>query len=147
MPIDSHPRRKFLSWLPAAAAAALLVVNGGLLMRTPAPVVVAASAHFSSAEIRGDKETPREETLVLADGQTGQLEMDFPPDYQRVEARVVRGGKVISTHEIEKRELIQITLPDPEPGSYELVIDGEDPQGQHGVTRFGFIVKRPTSTR
>jgi hypothetical protein len=84
---------------------------------------------------------------VLANGQTGQLEMDFPPDYQRVDARVVRGGKVISTHQLEKRELIQITLPDPEPGSYELVIDGEDPQGQHVVTRFGFIVKRPTSTR
>ncbi|HUR82586.1 MAG TPA: hypothetical protein VM733_17615 [Thermoanaerobaculia bacterium] len=152
VPITAHPRRKFLAWIPAAAAAALLAVNGGLLLRGPAAVAPMAIADFALLQpeaVRG-AEIPAENTLVLADGEDGQLEMDFPASSEKVRVSIFRGSSRIASYLLVRPQdsLIRITLPDPEPGAYELVIHGtNDPSGKHPITSARFTVKRPTSTR
>ncbi|HVE72359.1 MAG TPA: hypothetical protein VNI54_13410 [Thermoanaerobaculia bacterium] len=148
--IDSHPRRRGLrNWIPAAAAAALLLATGGVWMRMQnvAPALVADTAFLKSTEVRGETEASK--TLVLAEGELGQLELDPPAGYRNVQADIFSGGKRISTHSLSaKNELVQITLPDPDPGSYELVLSGDGETVKRVViARYPFNVQRPAATK
>ena len=148
--LDSHPRRRrFKVWVPAAAAALLLLVNGGFWLRTqrPASAVVADAAFLQPGEVRSGAAGAA--TLVLADGEVGQLEADLPPGYQRVEAQILRERERIITAAVPTREdLVRITLPDPDPGSYELVLSGDDANGSGvDIARYRFTVQRPAATK
>lgn len=160
VPIESRPR--WNKWIPAAAVAAVMAIpiNFALLMRmqnAAARVVPVAVGAVATTELYVPLPESRDATksleLVLAEGESGLLSVDLPAavaKYPRCEARIVHGGKVVQTHPIPSHLIktrLNITLPDPGPGTYEVVILGfADTAGQSvEITKSEFNVRRLSS--
>ena len=155
VPIASRPR--WSKWIPAAAAAALVAIpiNFALLMRMQ-NAVPRMAATLATAEVYVPLSDSREATaaaepLELAEGESALLMLDVRPGlrYPRYEARVLRGQEVVhvlpvSPHLVKAR--LNVTIPDPGPGTYDVMLLGFDTAGQDVViTRGRFTVKRLNS--
>jgi anti-sigma factor RsiW len=156
VPIEEASRRGARFWLVAAAAVLLLAipVNVFLLMRmqnAPASVatrIVAAELYLPSGQTRGAGETP---VLSLDEGASGQLAVDVPPGFTQHEVQLLRGEERIATYAVPPKlteDTLKITVTDPGPGSYALVIVGSGPSGQRAeIVRSPFRIARPLATR
>jgi hypothetical protein len=150
IPISSHPR--WSKWIPAAAAAALVAIpiNFALLMRMQNVVPQMASVAAAQASFRGAKRAATDPVpvLQLPKGKVGLLSVDvvLPEEpHARYEARVLRGEKRVETYDIPPtlfQDTLNINLPDPGPGTYDLVIVGIDPAGETPIVRHSFEVQR-----
>ena len=146
VPIDSHPRRKFLAWIPAAAAAALLVVNGGLMMRAPVPMGV-ADAHASGAwagptlAVELTARGPGDPVGITKVHQNEVLNFQIAPDYESVEARMTdRSGKTVLQSEWPAVALdrggLTVGFGTLSPGAYQLVVTGKK-HGSNEIIELG----------
>jgi Putative zinc-finger len=142
-------RRRGVRWIPAAAAAAVIALLGnvGVLMRmqNAVPRIIVGGAFFTG-ETR--KELTPPQTILLPDEATTMLSVDIAPDrpYERYEARVVRGDEIVHDVSLTPADIadtVNIPLPDPGPGTYDLVIIGLNPAGETEIVRHQFEVKRP----
>jgi anti-sigma factor RsiW len=151
VPIDSRPR--WGKWIPAAAVAALMAIpiNIALLMRmqNAVPVAtIAADAVLFSPPARDGAEAEEPVVLVVPNGGDAVVSVDVNtnPAYKEYEAIITRGNKRVATLPIKLSQLqntLSITLHDPGPGTYDLVIIGREPEGQSAdIARHRFIVKR-----
>lgn len=152
VPIDSHPRRRGFRWIPAAAVAAILAIpiNIGLLMRMQSAAVPALSvvgAEFYWPGPVRDASAPIE-VQRLPEGLDVELAVTVTPakPYPHYEARVLRGNKTIMTRRLGSRVVentVKIVVPDPGPGTYDLVIVGIEPAGEtEEIVRHRFEVTR-----
>lgn len=156
LPIASHPR--WGKWIPAAAAAAVLALAGNfvVLMRmqnaAPVPRMVAMSDHAFFEGLARDAADPIQ-PLILPKGSVAELSIELTPPrpFRRYEARVLRANnKVVATCPIAPQLLentVRISLPDPGPGTYSLVIVGIEPAGETVLARHPFEVKRKTGVQ
>lgn len=160
VPLARPHRSSTRGWLIAVAAALLLAIPGNVLLlmrsRDAAPAVargavaglVAAEIYFDPSATRG---TTEEKVLVLEDGATGQVSIDVPPGHDEYEVSVLRGDSPIATYPVSSQlamDAIRITLADPDPGTYSLVITGRNRDAAPAeVARRTFRVARPDQTQ
>ena len=153
VPIDSRPRRRATrGWLIAAAAALLLAISVNVVLFTrmqnaPARIaggIVAAEVYLLPGGTRGVEERPR---LVLAEGASGQVAIDVPPGHPQYEVSLLRGETRIATYSVDAKlaqDTLKITVANPAPGTYSLVITGKAADGRDAeVARSAFDVVRP----
>lgn len=148
-------RRRTNIWLPIAAAAMLVVLIGGplLISRAKAPVVdVGTLQTIDLSGVRSETAAPTP-TFTVKDGETIVLLGDIPPEpaYVSYDVRVVDAkGNVVHSQAVspeQAKNSLPVVLRGLGAGTYELVIIGDGPAGQHAqVARTPFIVKRQGST-
>jgi hypothetical protein len=147
VPIAS--RRRMNVWMPIAAAAMLVVVIGSpiLLSRAKAPDAEIGALHFM--HLSGDRGAEEDQTVIVKDGQSITLVLEIPPQpsYTSFEARVVDAkGTIVQSLTVspeEAKNSLSMSLRGLGAGTYDLVVIGDGPAGQHAeVARDRFIVKR-----
>lgn len=149
VPIDS--RSRWSKWIPASAAAAVLALAGNFMLLTRMQNVAPRVASVAAVQVsfHGAKRVATDPVpvLQLPKGGIALLSVDVPPpeEHAGYEARVLRGNERVETYDVAPtllQDTLNITLPDPGPGTYDLVIIGIDPAGETEIVRHSFEVKR-----
>lgn len=142
-------RARRMGWLPLVAAAMIVLAVGLPMMlrsdRGSASFEVGREHSLLLSGTRGGDAG----VITLSDDQPAVLYVDVPPEpaYARYEARLsAPGGNVIAARAVspeQTKDPLPLVLRGLAAGTYEVVIEGADPAGQHAeIARYRFTVRR-----
>jgi len=142
-------RARRSGWLPIVAAAMLVVAVGlPMMLRSDRGGASFEVGHEHSLLLSGTRGGDAG-VITLSDDQPAVLYVDVPPEpaYARYEARLsTPGGKVVAARAVspeQTKDPLPLVLRGLAAGTYEVVIEGADPAGQHAeIARYRFTIRR-----